>query len=1162
MKEGERFQRAFEDAAIGIALLAIEPLGKYLEVNPTFCRMTGYSREELLARNFQSITASQDIDKNLEYLQTLIQGSTPSIQFEKRYLRKDSGSFWAGLNVSLVRGDREAPEYFIVQIEDIDSRKRAEEALQLYQFSMENAPEGVFFMTRDAGFSYVNEQACRSLGYTRDELMSLKLWDIDPVFAKKSWDEIWTQPQENPVGTIHIETFHRRKDGVIFPVEVSAKHLWLGNHEFHVAFVRDITERRRAEAEGARLLQVLESSLNEIYIFDADTLRFEYVNHGAQRNLGYPLEQLRGMTPLDLKPEFTEASFREMIGPLLRPTKEIDVFHTVHRRADGSLYPVEVHLQLVETGGRRVFLAVILDITDRKRAEEALRQNENRLREAVRVSQTGIFDHDHLTDTIYWSPEQREIYGFGPDEPVPLPAFLDRVYPEDRERIAAAVRRAHDPGGDGRFDVEHRIIRRDGALRWVTTRSQTLFEGKDGARHPVRTIGAVLDITERKEAESALQSSESRNRALLDGIPDIIFRISREGLFLDANPAKGSGPFASPIEFLGKNLRDLMPPDIYEKKKHFMREAFESGETQVFEYQLPDNGNRRDYETRFVVSGQDEVIAIVRDITERRRAEEALRESSQFNQQVITNAREGIIVYDREIRYRIWNKYMEEQTGLREEEVLGKHPTDIFPLLKERGKMFVKEETMAGIQASAKRALTGETFTYFDVPFLLPQSGASGWNSVRYGPFRNAQGEIVGVIATVWEITERKQLEEQLRHAQKLEAVGQLAGGVAHEFNNMLTAIIGNLDLAIGQIPTESDQRSTLTAALQAARRAALLTQQLLTFSHRSPMDPQPQDLGLIAKDVAHLLRQTIDRRIQVTVQPAEDLWTVLADAGQMHQVVMNLCVNARDSLVDCMNGAAREPVPTGWEPRIIITAENVRIDDAYCKLHLDARPGEYVCLSVNDNGYGIDQNISHRIFEPFFTTKEVGRGTGLGLATVYGIMKQHEGWIDLSSAKYAGTAFKLYLPRTHRPAVPTPPNVASSEGTARGTETLLFVDDEAPIRRLGQTILEHHGYTVLLAKDGEEAIDVFRREHDRIKLVVLDLTMPRMSGQEVLKQLLRLDPRMRFLISSGHHAPTDSTELQNLGMIQLVPKPYSPRDLARSVRNLLDAPVTPRYVR
>ncbi|HTN44445.1 MAG TPA: PAS domain S-box protein [Nitrospiria bacterium] len=934
MKEGERFQRAFEDAAIGIALLAVEPLGKYLEVNPTFCRMTGYSRKELLSRDFQSITAARDIDRNLDQLQMLVRGSLPSLQLEKQYLRKDASPFWARLNVSMVRDDRDHPLYFIVQIEDIDERKRAEEAL------------------RDSG--QLNEQVIRS---AREGIV---VHDRDLRYRA------WNPYMEEMTGL--------RAEMVLgkHPLELVAAQREHGKHLLTREQVQEILDGLARAMTGETVTRVdLAVTLKHTGQTSWNSVRYD------------PLRNAQG----------------EIVGVIV----------------------------------------TVRDITEPKRAEEALRQNENRLQEAVQVSQTGIFDHDHLTDAIYWSPEQRKIYGFGPDEPVTLAGFLDCVHPEDRERIGAAVRRAHDPAGDGRFDVEHRILRRDGAVRWLTTRSQTFFKGEGGARRPVRTIGAVLDITER------------------------------------------------------------------------------------------------------------------------RRAEEALRDSSQFNQQVIANAREGIIVYDRELRYIVWNPFMEELSGVRAEDILGKRPRDLPDILLEKhGKHLIEKKTMESIETSIERAKTGETFTYFDVPFLILKTGMTGWSSVRYGPFRNAQGEIVGVIATVRDITEQKRLEEQLRHAQKLEAVGQLAGGVAHEFNNMLTAIIGNLELAIDEVPRESEQHPLLTAALQAGRRASMLTQQLLTFSHRSPVNPQPQDLGTVANDVARLLRQTIDRRIQVTVQTAEDIWKVLADAGQMNQVVMNLGVNARDSLIDCLNGTSGEPVPPGWEPRIVMAAENVRIDEAYCKLHLDARPGEFVCFSVKDNGYGIEPTVVHRIFEPFFTTKEVGRGTGLGLATVYAIIKQHEGWIDVSSVTYVETAFKFYLPRTRRTAGTTPLPAWPKEGTGHGTETVLFVDDEAPIRRLGQTILEHKGFTVLLAKDGEEAIDVFRRERGRIKLVVLDLTMPRVSGQEVLKQLLRLDPTMRFLISSGHQTPVASSELLQRGLIDLIPKPYNPEELARSVRKLLDAPVSP----
>lgn len=799
MRKGEHFQRAFEEAAIGIALVAVQPPGRYLEVNPTFCRMTGYEREELLARDFQSITASEDLEQNLEQLQTLFQGNTPFLQLEKRYVRKDARSFWAQLNISLVRDKREIPQYFIVQIQDIDKHIQAEEALrnsaQLNHHVIQNAREGI--IVYDRALRYV----------------------------------IW-----NP-------------------------------------FMEELT--------------------------------------------GLSAQKVLGKRPSDLP--------------------------SLYRDERGKLVLKEETMEGIEAAAKKAMTGETFE-------------------------------------------------------------YLDIPF----------------------------LVKKTGRTGWTSVRY---------------------------------------------------------------------GPFRNAQgEIIG-------------------------------------------------------VIATVWEITERKEAEEALRESSQFSQQIIANAREGIIVYDRELRYLVWNPFMEEMTGLRAEKMLGKRPRDLPAVFQqEHGKILISKKDAEGIETNLRRAMTGETFTYLDVPFAITQSGMTGWASAQYGPFRNAQGDIVGVIAIIRDITERKRLEEQLRQAQKLEAIGQLAGGIAHEFNNMLTAIIGNLDLALEQIDPGSQPRPMLSSALQAANRAAVLTQQLLSFSHRTEPDLRPVCLGAIMDEAARLLRQTIDRRIQVIVQTAEGLWATLADATQLHQVIMNLCVNARDSLLERLNPASGQAVPSGWEPRIVLAADNVRIDAAYRQSHPDARPGEFVRLSVSDNGGGIDESIRERIFEPFFTTKEVGRGTGLGLAAVYGIVKQHEGWIELSSVKNEETRFNVYFRRSDRPADSISPD-ATHEEVAPGSETILFVDDEEAIRRLGRTVLESHGYTVLCAEDGEEAIEIFRRERDRIRLVVLDLTMPRLSGREVLRQLLHLDPNMRVLISSGHNAPSDPGPLQELGMIEYVPKPYRPDALARSVRKLLDTP-------
>jgi CheY-like chemotaxis protein len=371
-----------------------------------------------------------------------------------------------------------------------------------------------------------------------------------------------------------------------------------------------------------------------------------------------------------------------------------------------------------------------------------------------------------------------------------------------------------------------------------------------------------------------------------------------------------------------------------------------------------------------------------------------------------------------------------------------------------------------------------------------------------------------------------------------MEAIGQLAGGVAHDFNNLLTAILGNLALVLNHLPASDPSRELLETSQQAALRAADLTRQLLGFSRRSVLRPQPLDVNHALAETAGLLRRTIDPRIVLEVRPAPGLWTVHADPTQINQVLMNLCLNARDAM------------PQGG--RLVLEADNVVITPDAATRSLQARPGEFVRIRVTDTGQGILPEVQPHIFEPFFTTKGPTKGTGLGLAMVYGIVQQHEGWIEFASQVGQGTRFDVYLPRYHAPraADPAAPPADAPRAPARGHETILLVDDEAIIRNLGRTILQMYGYQVLLAEDGIEAIETYRRERDRIDLVILDLTMPRLSGADTLRQLRQLDPGVRVLLSSGYAAELNSEGGEILGIVN---KPYRPEELADTVRRALD---------
>ncbi len=385
---------------------------------------------------------------------------------------------------------------------------------------------------------------------------------------------------------------------------------------------------------------------------------------------------------------------------------------------------------------------------------------------------------------------------------------------------------------------------------------------------------------------------------------------------------------------------------------------------------------------------------------------------------------------------------------------------------------------------------------------------------------------------------QKELLEAQLRQSQKMDALGLLAGGIAHDFNNLLTAISTNVSMALTALGPEHPEYPGLLDAEDAARHGAELTRRLLTFGRKGESTPQVINLNSCVDETVRLLRRTIDPKISLESDGDPGLWPVRADPGQMSQVLINLCVNARDAM------------PDGGQ--LTIETRNVTLDQAYCRTNLSARPGQFVRLSVSDTGCGMDAATQARIFEPFFTTKEVIRGTGLGLAVVFGMVKQHQGWINVYSEPGQGTTFTLYVPRLLQEHAEE--HAQAPETMARGgRETILIVDDDPAVRNAGGRVLTRFGYTVLEAADGEEALEIFARERHRIAAVVLDLTMPHKSGRDALAELKRMDPKLPVVLSSGYAAGVVEAELLAAGANGFVAKPYEIGDLARVVRKALD---------
>jgi PAS domain S-box-containing protein len=523
----------------------------------------------------------------------------------------------------------------------------------------------------------------------------------------------------------------------------------------------------------------------------------------------------------------------------------------------------------------------------------------------------------------------------------------------------------------------------------------------------------------------------------------------------------------------------------------------------------------------------DRVIDLAQLAIEQRRTEEERWESDKKLRLLDYNTTEVILAYDMERHLTYVNPAVEQQTGYSVEEMRARQFIN-----------WVHPEDSARMMDLWERLYQGEG--YSGVEFrIITKEGNVKWILGTWGPMMDESGRQIGVQGREIDITERKRLEEQLRQSQKMEAVGQLAGGVAHDFNNLLTAILGHCELLLQGLDDADPVRVEIDEIRMAGERAALLTRQLLAFSRKQVLQPVILDLSDLLDKMSKMLRRLIREDIRLVTAGRSGLWLVKADPGQMQQVILNLALNARDAM------------PQGGS--LAIRVSNVTLEETQLRGRAPMKPGQYVKLSVLDTGEGMDETTRARIFEPFFTTKELGKGTGLGLSTVYGIIKQSDGFIYVESQSGKGTTFEIYLPRVEeslespRTEAPPPP-VAESR-------TILVVEDDDAVRRPIRRMLEVNGYQVLEAHGADEALQIVRQESGRIDLVLTDIVMPRMSGRELANRLAVLHPSIRILYMSGHVDDPTVMEATDKGSRSFIQKPFSGSVLARKVQQILDRP-------
>jgi PAS domain S-box-containing protein len=519
------------------------------------------------------------------------------------------------------------------------------------------------------------------------------------------------------------------------------------------------------------------------------------------------------------------------------------------------------------------------------------------------------------------------------------------------------------------------------------------------------------------------------------------------------------------------------------------------------------------------------VLSVAQDVTGRLEAEETLR----LRDRAIQAVSQGILITDptlpdNPIIYA--SPGFERLTGYTQEEVLGRNCRFL------QGPQ-TDPDTVAQVREAvrASRPCSAEILNY-------RKDGTPFWNALSISPVLDGDNQATHFVGVQADVTERRVLEAQFRQAQKMEAVGRLAGGVAHDFNNLITIINGFSELVLATFRSDDPARERVAEIKKAGERAASLTRQLLAFSRQQVLAPVVLSLNSVVTDLEKMLRRVIGEDIGLAVSLQANLGRVKADAGQIEQVIMNLAVNARDAM------------PRGG--KLTIETKNIRLDEDYARLHADVRPGRYILLAVSDTGHGMTPEVQARIFEPFFTTKEKGRGTGLGLSMVFGIVKQSGGFLEVYSEPDVGTVFKVYLPRVEEP-VSTGRSHQGIRTAVRGSETVLLAEDEDAVRTLTRIILTGNGYKVLEARDGSEAIRIAREHRGRIHLLISDVVMPGLGGRELSERLVALHPEMKVLFLSGY---TDDAVVRH-GVLQekvnFLQKPFSTVALAQKVREVLD---------
>jgi PAS domain S-box-containing protein len=728
---------------------------------------------------------------------------------------------------------------------------------------------------------------------------------------------------------------------------------------------------------------------------------------------------------------------------------------------------------------------------------------------------------DSQLGLLYTNPAFERIFGCSSRDLSTVPVWLERSsLDENSRRSLLDALRGLSANAAGCQGVALQVTAgcADGARRDLALK---VIERPDG-----EFMVLCEDVSELTHARMDREESEDKYRDLLEHLTDFVCTLDCQGKLLTVNSAALNAFGYKPEEVLGNSIEKFISPTLRNTILDNLTKVAQEGSTAGMSQYVTKDGTTRHVEYRAAIIGTDRstprIVAVARDVTDRIRMKKALKESEVRFQLLVESAHDGILYIDPDGTIQFANLRMREI--LRDRQPEGKNLKDYYD-----------EQNREILEEKLRVRRTGESTTYFIT--LTDLEGFRHEMVVSGTPDFDHENNYLGAMGIFTDISELRKLEAQLQQSQKMEAIGTLAGGIAHDFNNILSGILGYASLLKKHAASDSRLAHYADMIGKSAERGAALAGQLLTFSRKGPRFVKNVDVHKLINDVLEILHHTLDRSILIVTRMDAESSVVKGDPGQIQQVIMNLCINAKDAM------------PKGG--RLLVATDAIEVHEQYCRSREGLHPGPYLKITVEDSGEGMPEHVRRRVFEPFFTTKEEGKGTGLGLSMVYSAVKSHAGYVEVYSEPGSGTSFKMLFPLNRVVGIDQEPT--RLDNVTVGTGTVLVVDDEEIIRTVLADMLREMGFRVLTAEDGQEGVEIYRESWRDIDAVIMDLIMPRLGGKGAFRAMREINPSVRVILSTGFSRDRTIEEALSEGVVAFVQKPFRIEELSDAIYQALD---------